>query len=117
MQPVGGRISSLGLDAWIIVNDARFGKPLLAGPILFSSCWERVASRGAEWLHLIFPESRPPSQTVRRGLAGYAGDNFFRRSESRPRGGEIDQEWRRADKVALIETCNPYWLDLFPGLV
>jgi putative endonuclease len=27
------------------------------------------------------------------------------------------KEWRRADKVALIETCNPYWLDLFPGLV
>lgn len=27
------------------------------------------------------------------------------------------KEWRRADKVALIETRNPYWLDLFPGLV
>ena len=27
------------------------------------------------------------------------------------------KEWRRADKVALIETRKPYWLDLFPGLV
>lgn len=27
------------------------------------------------------------------------------------------KEWRRADKVALIETRNPYWLDLFPRLV
>ena len=27
------------------------------------------------------------------------------------------KEWRRVDKVVLIETCNPYWLDLFPGLV
>ena len=27
------------------------------------------------------------------------------------------KEWRRVDKVALIETRNPCWLDLFPGLV
>jgi putative endonuclease len=27
------------------------------------------------------------------------------------------KEWKRAEKIALIETSNPHWLDLFPGLV
>lgn len=27
------------------------------------------------------------------------------------------KEWKRAEKIALIETSNPPWLDLFPGLV
>jgi putative endonuclease len=27
------------------------------------------------------------------------------------------KEWKRAGKIALIESLNPYWLDLFPGLV
>ncbi|MET1163278.1 MAG: GIY-YIG nuclease family protein [Pseudoxanthomonas sp.] len=26
------------------------------------------------------------------------------------------KEWRRADKLALIEIRNPHWLDLYPGL-
>ena len=27
------------------------------------------------------------------------------------------KEWKRAWKVELIEASNPYWLDLYPGLV
>ena len=27
------------------------------------------------------------------------------------------KEWKRAWKVELIQASNPYWLDLYPGLV
>ena len=27
------------------------------------------------------------------------------------------KEWKRAWKLELIEASNPYWLDLYPGLV
>jgi len=27
------------------------------------------------------------------------------------------KEWSRADKIALIEPRNPYWFDLYPGLI
>ena len=27
------------------------------------------------------------------------------------------KEWKRAWKIELIETGNPYWLDLYPGLL
>ena len=27
------------------------------------------------------------------------------------------KEWSPADKIKLIEPRNPYWLDLYPGLV
>ena len=30
---------------------------------------------------------------------------------------KIIKEWKRGWKVELIEASNPYWLDLYPGLV
>ena len=27
------------------------------------------------------------------------------------------KQWKRAEKIALIEICNPHWSDLFPWLV
>jgi len=27
------------------------------------------------------------------------------------------KEWKRVQKIALIEAKNPYWLDLYPGLI
>jgi putative endonuclease len=30
---------------------------------------------------------------------------------------KLIKNWRRAWKTDLIQACNPYWLDLYPGLV
>ena len=27
------------------------------------------------------------------------------------------KEWKRAQKIVLVEAHNPYWLDLYPGLI
>jgi putative endonuclease len=30
---------------------------------------------------------------------------------------KLIKNWKRAWKIDLIQTSNPYWLDLYPGLV
>jgi putative endonuclease len=30
---------------------------------------------------------------------------------------KVIKEWKRAWKIELIEVSNPYWLDIYPGLL
>ena len=43
-------------------------------------------------------------------------EHYATMPEAIARGKSI-KEWKRAEKIALIEVCNPHWSDLFPRLV